>query len=191
MRFSVSRCRAVRARPPAPRGRGPERRDRESEPSGSARGPERGRAGSPGGEAGRVVCVVRVCGVCTRVRTRAVGSGDQLIGSWCHNIYISSILENKNKTPPPRRTLCIARVCALSALFATADTHIDPHSALFGDTPPRPRPGVSAHAVTAPHRGGGRRAAAARAGARPYPAFVRFEAVTRALLFPPAYTPVF
>ena len=119
MRFSVSRCRAVRARPPAPRGRGPERRDRESEPSGSARGPERGRAGSPGGEAGRVVCVVRVCGVCTRVRTRAVGSRDQLIGSWCHNIYISSILENKNKTPPPRRTLCIARVCALSALFAT------------------------------------------------------------------------
>ena len=160
MRFSVSRCRAVRAGPLAPRGRGPERRDRESEPSGSAsqsaRGPERGRAGSPGGEAGRVVCVVRVCGVCTRVRTRAVGSRDQLIGSsaWSHHIFFNFYnITQKNKTS--RRTVSCLCVCALGTF---CETPILTHSALA--TPPRPRSGVSAHAVTAPHRGGG-------AGARP------------------------
>ena len=48
MRFSASRCRAVRAGPPAPRGRGPERREwRERAER------ERPSEGGAGGEAGR------------------------------------------------------------------------------------------------------------------------------------------
>lgn len=74
MRFSASRCRAVRAGPPAPRGRGPERREwRERAER------ERPSEGGAGGEAGRVcmcdpACVARGS-IGGRVLRSTVGRG--------------------------------------------------------------------------------------------------------------------
>ena len=59
MRFSASRCRAVRAGPPAPRGRGPKRREwRERAER------ERPSEGGAGGEAGRVCACDPACVAC-------------------------------------------------------------------------------------------------------------------------------
>ena len=59
MRFSASRCRAVRAGPPAPRGRGPERREwRERAER------ERPSEGGAGGEAGRGCACDPACVAC-------------------------------------------------------------------------------------------------------------------------------